>query len=59
MESVDDTVWRMRRMEENTDRNLKCIALLIACVQDDACNSNLPLLRGELQNITSKQTYNL
>ena len=32
MEGVDDTVGRVRRMEEDTNRNLKCIALLVTSV---------------------------
>ena len=36
------------RMEKNINRNLKCIALLIARVQDDARDGNLPLSQREL-----------
>lgn len=47
MESVDDAVWRVCRMEENTNRDLKCVALLIAGVQYNTRNGNLPLLQNE------------
>jgi hypothetical protein len=43
MEGVDYAVRRVCRMEENPDRNLKRIALLIARVQDDTCDGNLSL----------------
>ena len=43
MEGTDDTIRRARRMEEDTNSNLKCIALLIACIQDDTSQSYFPL----------------
>jgi hypothetical protein len=43
MESVDDAVRRVRRMEENANSNLKCIAPLIARVQDDTRDGYLSL----------------
>ena len=43
MEGTDDTIWRVRRMEEDTNSNLKCIALPIACIQDDTNQSYFPL----------------
>ena len=43
MEGTDDTIRRVRRMEKDTDSNLKCIALLIACIQDDTSQSYFPL----------------
>ena len=43
MEGTDDTIRRVRRMEEDTNSNLKCIALLIACIQDDTSESYFTL----------------
>ena len=43
MESSNDAVRRVRRMEENTDRDLKCIAPLIMSIQDDTRDGNFPL----------------
>ena len=43
MEGTDDMTLHVRRMEEDTNSNLKCIALLIACIQDDTSQSYFPL----------------
>ena len=43
MEGTDDTAWCARRMKEDTDGNLKCIALLLARIQDDTSESCFPL----------------
>ena len=43
MEGTDDTARCVRRMEEDTDGNLKCIVLLIACIQHDTSENHIPL----------------
>ena len=43
MEGTGDTARCVRRMEEDIDGNLKCIALLLARIQDDTSESYFPL----------------
>ena len=58
MEDTDDTARCVHRMEEDTDGNLKCIVLLIACIQHDTSESSSSIRSVSYGNTTSKQTYN-